>query len=383
MSAPSTPNENLETRKRGQPHAARAIARTPKENLVSKDSLPEHRSKRVKTEFKGCTQLYQLFLKADGKLSCSCMRYWDILADARNENVGEFYNGEVMRYIRDSFSEGYEPFSFCEGCPSRLSSLATRPNSDLVSLHIEPSNQCNLYCDACLCTFERSTANTPSRVSLSIDVYEKALREIKSAGLTVDLIALVGFGEPLFNSRTPDMARLGRELFPSADIFLDTNANFGTKSAEELANCGLSRIRLSIDGVDQELYEPYRRNGEFNRAIEFSRALADAIRRTNSPTRAVWKYILFRHNDSDVQLRTAIRMAHDIGVSIIFDATVGQVASTRSPAEIEAIAGQPIGCNIDPSSTSGEMLRLGEPEAGTPYWRVLEKLKRRTPTEGL
>src|SRR5215467_2089363 len=115
-----------------------------------------------------------------------------------------------------------------------------------IDLHIEPSNQCNLYCEACICTFERLSANVPARVTLDYELYEKSLREIKAAGLSVRHLALVGFGEPLFNTRTPDMARLGRQLFPNANIFVDTNANFGKRRAEELACCGLSQIRLSL-----------------------------------------------------------------------------------------------------------------------------------------
>jgi hypothetical protein len=351
---------------------------TPPTNFVFETQIEEFRSKRQKTNFKGCTQLFQYFIKADGSMSCSCMRYWDVLADMREINAGEFYNGAMMKFIRESFAEGYEPFDFCNGCASRLS---THGSTDLeykeLILHIEPSNRCNLYCEACICTYERSTSNTPARVDLEFDLYEKLLREIAAAGLLVRRLALVGFGEPLFNSRTPDMARLGRELFPKAFIYVDTNANFGKRRAQEVANCGLNEIRLALDGIDQASYEPYRRNGEFDRALEFTRDLATEIGRTNSATRALWKYILFDHNDRDDQLLAAIRMAGEIGIPIMFDGTVGANASKRSSAEIESLIGQPIGCNIDSTSTSGGKFDLGEPEEGSPLFRRLMRLRRR------
>jgi hypothetical protein len=196
-----------------------ALSLTPDRNDVTEEKIEEFRANRVVTQFKGCTQLYQYFIKADGTMACSCMRYWDILADLRNIDAGKFYNGPMMKFIRQSFAEGYEPFSFCHGCASRLANYdRTNEVYDFIDLHIEPSNQCNLYCEACICTFERLSSNVPARVALDYELYEKSLKEIKVAGLSVRHLALVGFGEPLFNARTPDMARLGRQIFPNAFI---------------------------------------------------------------------------------------------------------------------------------------------------------------------
>jgi hypothetical protein len=352
--------------------------RTPDLKFVQESQIEEFRAKRVPTIFKGCTQLYQLFLKADGMVSCSCMRYWDILADAREIDAGEFFNGKIMQFIRECFAEGYEPFSFCEGCPSRLSS---HDSSDRIykwiDLHIEPSNQCNLFCEACLCTYERATENTPPRLSLDYDLYGKTLREIHRAGLSVRSLALVGFGEPVFNARTPDMARLARELFPDANIYIDTNGNFSKRRAEELADCGINSIRIALDGVDQASYEIYRSNGKFDRMLQFSRDLVQAIRETNSPTRALWKYILFKHNDRDEQLLAALRLAREVGIPIIFDRTVGENASQRPVAEVEALVGAPIGCNIDPASTEGKMMQYPEPEEGSLLWRRVMRIRNR------
>lgn len=321
---------------------------TPVETRISPDKIPEYRATRHKTQFQGCTQLNQLFLKADGKISCSCMRYWDILADAKETNIGKFANGELMRYIRESFSEGYEPFAICGGCASRWTETKIEMEIKSVGLHIEPSSQCNLYCEACTCTFERLSDNPPKRVTLDFATFEKVLCDIVEAGLGVSYIAFVGFGEPLFNSRVPDMARLARSLFPTTRLFLDTNGNFGDRRAEELADCGLDEIRLGLDGMDQQSYVAYRKNGDFAKAFNFARKLAAAIREKNSATKAVWKYILFRHNDRDDQIAAAVRMADEIGIPIIFDLTVGEIASSRTMDEIQTVVGaHALGCNID------------------------------------
>ena len=174
------------------------------------------------------------------------------------------------------------------------------------------------------------------------------MHDLHRASMCVDSVAFVGFGEPLFNSDVPRMASLSRSLFPSAYIFLNSNANFGERRAEEIADCGLNEIRLGIDGMDQISYESYRRKGDFAKAFSFARRLAASIRQKNSATRAVWKYILFRHNDRDDQLAAALSMADEIGIPIIFDLTVGHLASPRNLEDIQHILGsRPIGCNID------------------------------------
>jgi molybdenum cofactor biosynthesis enzyme MoaA len=352
---------------------------TPESTFVTDADIEHYRASRKETTFQGCTQLYQFFVKADGRMSCSCMGYWNILADMRSIDAGNYFNGPMMQYIRESFAAGYEPFSFCDGCASRLSTYEAKDlNYRFIDLHIEPSSQCNLFCEACLCTFERLSQNPPARMILDYGLFRKSLYEIKGAGLSLRTLALVGFGEPLFNSRTPDMARLGRELFPDASIYVDTNANFGKRRAQELADCGLNVIRLALDGIDEDSYQLYRRNGNFAQALQFTRDLAEEIRRTNSPTRALWKYILFDHNDRDDQLLQAVSMAREIGIAIEFDGTVGGNASKRAPAEIEAIVGHKIGRSIDPTSTTGEAMQLGEPNATSPIGRILARLRKRT-----
>jgi hypothetical protein len=349
--------------------------RTPAENHLTADQIPAYRRARKKTSFQGCTQINQLFLKSDGKLSCSCQKYWDILGDAREINAADFLRGEIMRYIRESFREGLEPFTFCGDCISRLSKFDH--SATAISLHIEPTNQCNLFCEACICTFERSTSNTPPRGVLPYDLYEKFAGEIAASGLDVASVSFVGFGEPLFNSRVPDMARLTRKLFPVTNILVDTNANFGSRRARELANCGIDEVRLGIDGADQQSYVAYRKSGDFKKAITFAKELADEVRATGSKTRVTWKYILFRHNDSDEHLRTALRISNEIDVPIAFDFTVGEIASQRSLTDLQRVLGADvaINCNIDRSSFKSPNIlqRLMMPNRTA---RILARVKR-------
>ncbi len=265
------------------------------------------------------------------------MRYYHVLEDAENVNVAEWYDGKMMNYIRESFEAGYEPFQFCEGCVWRVATVDIKAQKQSVNLHIEPSSQCNLFCSACICTIERLSNNPPPRKHLKLSTFSKVVNEFAQSKVNVDSIAFVGLGEPLFNSDLPAMAQLSRTLFPRARIYADTNCNFGARRAKEIANCGLSDIRLSLDGVTQEAYVKYRRAGKFDKAFEFAKTLADEVRKTGSPTKLTWKYILFRHNDTDEEILQAVDLAKQIGVEIDFDATYGDLASKRDMDDIRAI----------------------------------------------
>jgi uncharacterized radical SAM superfamily Fe-S cluster-containing enzyme len=324
---------------------------TPQEIFIRPDSIPRHRATRTKTHFQGCSQINQIFMKASGKITCSCMRYYHVLEDARNINVAEWFNGQMMTYIRESFKEGLSPFSFCEGCVCRNEKQDIDKSARHISLHIEPSSQCNLFCSACTCTSERQSSNAPARANLDFSVFEKMMHDLKGGTIPVASVAFVGFGEPLFNSRLPDMARLSRALFPQARIFVDTNCNFGTKRAAEMADCGLSDIRMGIDGSNQENYAVYRESGNFDKAFAFARTLAHEIRERGSSTKVLWKYILFRHNDSDDAVISAARMAREIGVDFQLDVTYGELASKRPLSEVTALLHNGrVGTNLDPAN---------------------------------
>jgi pyruvate-formate lyase-activating enzyme len=319
--------------------------------------IPEYRKKRIKTTYGGCYMCSGIFLKSDNELGCSCSvgYYWS-LGNISKINTGDLINGPLIQYIRESFKEGYEPFDICEHCISKCTDYPAiadpnNPHSSdehHLTLHVEPSNRCNLMCDVCICTDERKSANTPKRIELEFKSFHKMLSEIKNANLDVKVVAFAGYGEPLFNSDLPEMSRFARSLYPESYIYLDTNANFGAKRAEEISNCGIDEVRLALDGIDQMTYEEYRKQGNYIKGIKFSRLLVDAIQKHGSKTRPIWKYILFKHNDKDEHILRATEYAKDIGIEITFDLTAGKLASTRPLSEIKSIIqSNKIGMNLD------------------------------------
>ena len=326
-----------------------------KTTVIQESDIPEFRKNRQRTTFGSCYMTRGIFVSADGKLNCSCMiGYYSELGDLKNTHADEFCHGALVRYIAESFINGFEPFPMCRHCATRQKEKVP----DLwyldkcivkgLTIHVEPSTHCNLFCEACLCTAERKADTTPPRKNMPYDLYEKMMHELNEGGIHVGNIVFAGFGEPLFNKNLPAMVRLARELYPQSHLSLDTNCNFPEEKAKEIADCGLDQIRLALDGADQDSYATYRVNGNFSMAIQFAKSLSAAVKDTGSKTQLIWKYILFKHNDDDALLAKAGNMAREYGLRIIYDVSVGPLASRRDHEDIKkSIKGMEISNNVN------------------------------------
>jgi wyosine [tRNA(Phe)-imidazoG37] synthetase (radical SAM superfamily) len=301
--------------------------------------------KRIATSFKSCHLCAGLFMKSSGKLTCGCnIGYNNEIGDACAGHVGEFVQGPLLQYIRTSYISGYEPFERCARCLVRRTSEHSLARG--IDIHIEPVNFCQLSCLYCTATAEKATK---SQIILPSSIIRKMFTELSTSGVLVNSVIFVGYGEPLFNPELPTMIQFVRSCYPLCEISIDTNANFIATKAADIANCGASLIKLSIDGVDQVSYGAYRNGGNFEKAINFARVLAESCRSSGSTTRLLWKYILFNHNDSDEQIRKALQMSIDLGIEISFDVTCTPNYSRRPLSQIRALAGSQVKftCTLD------------------------------------
>ena len=271
-----------------------------------------------------CNVNHSIFLRSNGSLACWC-DYGSLKTlqefDPSIDYAKDVYLGKVYGYIREQLAASRMPFpDYCSKC------MVLLPNSPFVSIYareryidtfqVEPSLACQLDCPGCIPMRDRK--NRLERTSfghliLAPNVLEKILSDFQRAGMRIRVIDFQGHGEPTLNRDIWAMIRMAKTFFPKTFATMCTHANidFG----ENMIDAGLDQIIYAIDGMDQESYAPYRIHGDFDKGYRFMKSFSRAVRARNAPVETVWKYVLFRHNDSPDQLLKAQELAFEAQVS--------------------------------------------------------------------
>ncbi len=122
------------------------------------------------------------------------------------------------------------------------------------AVSIEPTTNCNLRCPECP-TGQRNLARTSG--NLSLELFSEIIEQMQSHLI---YITLYFQGEPFLNKSFIEMVTIAKKkrLFVSTS----TNGHFlDDTNARLIAESGLDRLIVSLDGTDQESYEKYRIGG--------------------------------------------------------------------------------------------------------------------------
>jgi MoaA/NifB/PqqE/SkfB family radical SAM enzyme len=257
-----------------------------------------------------------MYLRATGTLVCWDDAGNDTALQAFDENVHyghDVYLGEPFQRIRRLLWEGRLPFDVCRQCAvlrSRTPHSSYHADNRVIEIfQVEPSFRCTLDCPGCVRLDQRRLA--PPR-NLPIAMFEKIVRDLADARVTVRAFDFEGHGEPLLHPGLWALTRLAREIHPATYITMATNAQAVLK--DDILGAGLDSVVCGIDGVDQETYEPYRIHGDFDLAYRFVKHLTGLAPRALRPIRVFWKYILFEHNSSPRDLERLRKLAHEAKV---------------------------------------------------------------------
>lgn len=278
----------------------------------------------------GCVMCDALFLRPNGDAPCWCDGgKYHLLFNAGEARLQEddfdAANHEALRGIRESFQAGRLPFpEYCGKCAmsrSLTSSDAAGQRSELKLVHVEPSSRCMLKCLDC-----ETLDVTPHLLPLSH--FLAFIENLKRNGVRrIGHFIFEGFGEPLLNPGLPEMISAVKQAYPETVVILSTNGNLPFSG--RLSEAPIDHLKVSIDGIAQEPYARYRRGGSFAKAWDFLDAAARNRELRGTPRHIEWKYILFDWNDSDEEIRTAARMAQELGVEISFDLSCNPADRTR------------------------------------------------------
>lgn len=179
---------------------------------------------------------------------------------------------------------------------------------------IEVTNACQLRCPFCF------TSPLHEKHYLPFEYYSTLLDRF---GRYLIKVEFHKNGEPFLHPRILDMIRISADM--GIETSLSSNLNhLPNNSAEDVVRSGLFSITASIDGATQQTYSKYRAGGDFATAFGNLKALVAAKKKLYKFTpHLIWQFLVFRHNQHEMQ--QALRMARELDGNVMVRFAAGSV----------------------------------------------------------
>lgn len=257
---------------------------------------------------------YNITINSDRTVSCNCQDYDGAghMGDLRKNSFEEIYFGPVAQKLRDDLARGKMPIPTCARCGDlkRLKSRAARPPATKLpqrGMLLENTVRCNVDCTGCA----RETAaglRVDKELTMSVADMEKMAELMRHLGMKQ--VFYLNLGEPFLSPTIGQELPLLRKKNPDCRIVTSTNGVLLNTDAKREAALNFSHIFFSVHGVTDEMSEKYMHRGNFTKAYEAMRAMAEYrnARGLGQPI-LEWKYLLFNWNDHPKHIARAIEMA--------------------------------------------------------------------------
>jgi radical SAM protein with 4Fe4S-binding SPASM domain len=161
-------------------------------------------------------------------------------------------------------------------------------------LQVEPSAHCNLKCVACPVT---EGMNRPSG-HMDYGLFKKVIDEV---GGYLFLLLLWDWGEPFLNPSIYDMISYAKQR--GIKLVSSTNGHVfaNGKHANQLVRSGLDALIVAVDGITQESYQRYRRDGSLELALNGIRNIVAQKRARGSDTPLInLRFVVMKHNEREI-----------------------------------------------------------------------------------
>lgn len=124
-------------------------------------------------------------------------------------------------------------------------------------IQIFPVYGCNFKCEFCLHGLDRSQHGYISDSAvMDMELYRKVIRDIKLGGKKLKMLRFAAIGEPLMHRDIAEMVKLAQEEQIAESVDIVTNGSLLTHElSDALISAGLSRLRISIEGLCDADYE--------------------------------------------------------------------------------------------------------------------------------
>ena len=223
--------------------------------------------------------------------------------------------------------EGRPPWpGVCETCHTfspggiPIDTLDTR-----LRIMVEPTLSCNLACPSC--RRPREGRERTGAWDLAPSIFEALVASCAKSNIEVEEIHYLGWGEPFLYPELSKLTHIARHWQPHC--VQEVTSSGSVEFYDYLEDADLDRLIISCDGVRQESYVQYRRNGSIAKVFK----LMSNLNRFRSNPFTEWKYILFEHNDTDEDILFAQDLAKQFALdSLLFIITHSKKASKRFTA---------------------------------------------------
>ncbi|QQO12396.1 GTP 3',8-cyclase MoaA [Bradyrhizobium diazoefficiens] len=203
-----------------------------------------------------------------------------------------------------------------------LSSAMTDPFGRTISyLRVSVTDRCDLRCFYCM---SEDMTFLPKADLLTLEELDRLCSAFIAKG--VKKLRLTG-GEPLVRRNVMTLVRsLSRHLKSGAlnELTLTTNGTQLAKYAQELADCGVRRINVSLDTLDPKKFREITRWGEIDKVME-------GIEAARAAGLAVKINAVALKNLNEDELPELMRWAHrkGMGLTLIEVMPMGEIGSGR------------------------------------------------------
>jgi len=203
-----------------------------------------------------------------------------------------------------------------------LSSAMTDPFGRTISyLRVSVTDRCDLRCFYCM---SEDMTFLPKADLLTLEELDRLCSAFIAKG--VKKLRLTG-GEPLVRRNVMSLVRsLSRHLESGAlgELTLTTNGTQLAKHAQELADCGVRRINVSLDTLDPKKFREITRWGEIDKVLE-------GIEAARAAGLAVKINAVALKNLNEDELPELMRWAHgkNMGLTLIEVMPMGEIGSGR------------------------------------------------------
>lgn len=175
-----------------------------------------------------------------------------------------------------------------------------------VSLSIEPTNCCNLHCPECPSGMNLLTRD---RGIMDPAFFQNLIDQVSP---TLYYLNLYFQGEPYIHPQFTEMVRVAK----SKKIFVSTSTNghfLTPENAKATLESGLDRLIISLDGIDAETYEKYRKGGNFNEVITGIKEIVNHKQaRGSKKPKLILQFLVLKSNQH--QIKHIQQLGKDLGV---------------------------------------------------------------------